>query len=159
MSTKLEWGSRPNAPAGEPPRGNALTFLPPVHVPPRLFSVRGLHALPLALSDEPVIYALCTRRAVAPDRVEGEALYVGLTDDLHRRLSEWHAIWWSEQREPFNLVLWWEHPRRWSLEHGVTAHVAEEAFIRYLLPRYNEDREPLTPRHMMALALHGVDFR
>lgn len=153
MPINLNTGASPNA-------ALELVRTPDLLVPSRLGSVRGLHAVPLALCDDPVIYALCTRRTIAPGRVEGETLYVGLTDDLHRRISEHRALWWREHREPFVLVLWWPHPPALHVEHGISAAVAESAFIRYLRPRYNNVRGdefgPLLPLHRKALALHGV---
>ena len=137
--------------------GNVEVVSRPVHVPHRLLCVPNLRAIPESFEDEPVIYALCTERRVAPGRVEGEALYVGLTDDLDRRRSEHRAAFFAEGREPFVVTLWWPHPTRWAVEHGVTARIAEEAFLRYLLPRYNRPRESrLTGQHRKALRLHGV---
>ena len=131
-----------------------------VLVPPRLRCVPNLRAVPESFETEPVIYALCTERTVAPGRVEGEALYVGLTDDLDRRRSDHRSTFWNEGREPFAVTLWWPHPTRWATEHGVTAHEAEAAFIRYLRPRYNtvrgDETGPLSGLHRKALRLHGV---
>lgn len=163
MSTNVDRPSGPNASAD----AYASVPLPAtsrfVHVPPRLARIPGLRAMPLALTDEPVIYALCTRRTVAPGRVEGEALYVGETDDLHRRLSEHRQAWWREHREPYTVCLWWEHPAELALEHGITVGIAEAALKRYLRPRYNgihgDDEAPLSGQHIKALELHGITPR
>lgn len=156
MSTQLELPCRPNGSAEIRP--GAIVVVPPVLIPPRLARVPNLRAVPMALSDDPIIYALCTSRRVAPGRYESEALYVGLTEDLHRRISEWRTIWWSEHREPFDTVLWWPHPARWMLDHEVSPRAAEEAFVRFLLPRYNRPRPAgLSGQHRKALRLHGIE--